>query len=455
MAIGYYGVKLSDNVTRTPEGFLIFRDAVIARTGFQTYRGSEIPDSEKQAVDLNIGPDEEIQILRPANEVFSRATIQSYEGKPITDGHPSELVTVNNISNYQCGHIQNVRQGMEALEDGNFPLLADLVVTDSLLIDKWASGMKQLSAGYQYNLAKDTNTTICQVNNIGNHVAFVPNGRAGNAEVKDESPQPERKPVMSLRKKIMALGLKAFSQTETPENIALAMDELGSTETTTAPAASTATAVVKAPAATTAKTTASDEETVPGADRRKRLHDALDRRLDEEESNELEQEAMDTESRKELRELMADEDCNDEEEEPDGEDEEKEEEEGEGEDEVPDGTGTPEIPAAERTHASVPEATDAAFRSGAVSVLKVLKPLIAKSSDKKLKAAFDTAIKTVAGHTRQKKTGNYGKFARAAATMSDAAKAQMNRTPAEVAAAQDKIMADSGKAKNAMYAGRR
>jgi len=42
MGLAYYGVKLSDNWIETPEHYVIYKNAVIGRSGFQKYKGSEL-----------------------------------------------------------------------------------------------------------------------------------------------------------------------------------------------------------------------------------------------------------------------------------------------------------------------------------------------------------------------------------------------------------------------------
>ena len=64
MAIAYYGVKLSDNWIETPEGYVIFKNAVIGRTGFQKYKGSELNQEELQQQGVTVGPDEEVELFR-------------------------------------------------------------------------------------------------------------------------------------------------------------------------------------------------------------------------------------------------------------------------------------------------------------------------------------------------------------------------------------------------------
>ena len=92
MKTAYYGSRISDSISRTPEGFLICRDVPIARVGVQDYLGREIGQEEQ--------PEEVFKVNRPAKEVFDRAAVASFEGKPVTDNHPDEDVTAENYSKY-------------------------------------------------------------------------------------------------------------------------------------------------------------------------------------------------------------------------------------------------------------------------------------------------------------------------------------------------------------------
>lgn len=182
----YYTVKLSPNVEETPEGYLIFRNAVIARTGFQKYKGIDLPEDELLEQGITVNPDSEYELYRSESEVFAPETIASFLGKHVTDKHPPELLDIDNLDEYNCGTILKVWKGTEPLEDGNWPLLADIQVTNKLLIQKWRGGIRELSCGYNYHVIL-INKILNQVDILGNHVAFVENGRAGTAKVLDSA----------------------------------------------------------------------------------------------------------------------------------------------------------------------------------------------------------------------------------------------------------------------------
>jgi hypothetical protein len=167
--ICYYGDKLSTNMAVTPEGFLICRNVPIARTGYQQYLGSELFEDGN--------PDEIIDVYRSPKEVFSVATLASFEGKPVTDGHPDVDVTPDNYKMFSKGHVQHVRVGSG---DDADKILADLYITDQDLIDEIRNGKREVSAGYYAEDKEDETGRLCQTKIRGNHVAVVDEGRAGH-----------------------------------------------------------------------------------------------------------------------------------------------------------------------------------------------------------------------------------------------------------------------------------
>ena len=82
----YFAAHLSDNISETPEGYRICRNAVIGRSGFQAYRVDELTDPDGLLSDRP--GSEEIQVWRDPSEVFSARTLASFEGKDFT-GHAS------------------------------------------------------------------------------------------------------------------------------------------------------------------------------------------------------------------------------------------------------------------------------------------------------------------------------------------------------------------------------
>ena len=165
--------RLSEHRSKTPEGYLICLDAILARTGKQTYRKNEI------FADSN--DDSEIEVDRTEDEVFSPATLASFENKPITVEHPDEDVNVHNYKEYAVGFVRDVRKGSI---DGKPVMLGNLVITDEETIKEIENGEHtDLSCGYDCDIEDEEHP--CQKNIRGNHVALCEQGRAGIARIVD------------------------------------------------------------------------------------------------------------------------------------------------------------------------------------------------------------------------------------------------------------------------------
>lgn len=187
--LAYYGYKISPNQLETDEGFLICRNVPIARTGDQQYLASE----------LGLDGDKVVTVHRPEEEVFSEATIASFEGKPVTDNHPSELLDSSNVTIHSKGHAQNIRRGVGEWNDY---LVGDLFVQDERLIEEVRNGKREVSCGYSVDYVDNGDGTFTQRNIRGNHIAIVEEGRAGhkaaimdsiNKAKADEQPERNKK----------------------------------------------------------------------------------------------------------------------------------------------------------------------------------------------------------------------------------------------------------------------
>lgn len=125
--------------------------------------------------------------LRLPDDVFDPESIASFAMLPITDGHPAGgSVTSENARDLQRGHLgENVE-----IEDDRF-LAARVLITDGALVKKVVDGdAAELSCGYTCVVVDESGTHPefgdfdCRQTVIrGNHVAVVPEGRAG-AEVR-------------------------------------------------------------------------------------------------------------------------------------------------------------------------------------------------------------------------------------------------------------------------------
>ena len=172
--MAFYASKISPNLYKTEEGYLVCPSVPIGRVGGIKYLDTE----------LGIGNEGKlITVYRNKEENSNKYTLSSFEGKPITDGHPDVDIDATNYNYYQKGHMQNIKA------DNDY-IYADLFITDSTLIDEVLSGAKrQVSCGYK-TIYKEYNGDLYQTNIRGNHLAIVEEGRAGNAvSIRDDANQ--------------------------------------------------------------------------------------------------------------------------------------------------------------------------------------------------------------------------------------------------------------------------
>lgn len=211
--IYYYGNEISPNQIETVEGFLICKNVPIARTGEQEYLARDLA--------LDGDPERVIKVNRYEADVFEPATLASFEGKPVTDGHPPEEVEPFNFASYAKGHMQRVRR------EGDL-MVADLYINDPNLINDVRNGIKrEVSCGYICEYVPDGDN-YKQTKIRGNHVAVVPRGRAGHmVSIKDESTSNIKKGGNTMSKFTKEL-LKVFG-TATKDASAEEIDEMAET----------------------------------------------------------------------------------------------------------------------------------------------------------------------------------------------------------------------------------
>lgn len=165
----YTTEQLSEHMYETPEGFLVCYDVPVARIGEYTYKNNEVP--------IEGGKDGLVKIQRDEAEVFNEETIKSFEGKPVTINHPNDFVTPQNWKDLAHGTMQNVRRGEKGQED---LLIADLCLTTEDAIKLVKAGLRQVSCGYDAQYDQIEPGLGKQKDIIGNHLALVVKGRAGN-----------------------------------------------------------------------------------------------------------------------------------------------------------------------------------------------------------------------------------------------------------------------------------
>jgi len=155
---GAVGARINPNT-----GFLHVRDSKIARSGILVYS-----DGKKQW-----------------NEFRSDATIAAsaptFSGVVFTNQHPPVLVTVDNVRDFQAGHVGAVRV------EGKFLVADEIVITQQAAIDRAQQpGGWELSIGFLTDVVRRDGTApdgkafqFEQTELEGNHVAGEDVGRAG------------------------------------------------------------------------------------------------------------------------------------------------------------------------------------------------------------------------------------------------------------------------------------
>jgi hypothetical protein len=186
--------ELSPRQTLTAEGFLIARDAVLARCGEQEYHDSEIPDVDADSNGWII-------VDRPESEVFDPASLRSYVGKPVVLNHPDDgaaFVHPDNVRDLQIGSVLAARRGEGEYRDC---VVGDLMFTNKPAIDLIRKGTyRSLSAGYDTTYTQSAPGRATQHRIRVNHVALLPTGTArcgDRCRVRDHHPQPPAKPGMT------------------------------------------------------------------------------------------------------------------------------------------------------------------------------------------------------------------------------------------------------------------
>src|ERR1035437_4059387 len=125
--------KLSENISETPEGYLLCLAVAIARTGVMECGPGETP--------LEVGEDGIVYVSRDAEELFSSRAMASFEGKSITVRHPEKFVDPYNWKELTKGTMHNVRRASELDDDGEEVLLADVLITEAFAITLVKNGL--------------------------------------------------------------------------------------------------------------------------------------------------------------------------------------------------------------------------------------------------------------------------------------------------------------------------
>lgn len=173
-------LEIADAPHVTRAGYMV-ANCRVARTGCQTYSGSEVGKPDMG----------DVSVWRPESEVFDAKSLASFAYKPVVIGHPDQSVTADTWKQVAVGLM-----GGEVLRDGRF-VAVPLALMDRKAIDAVRDGTSELSMGYECDLEFADGETpegekyqAIQRGIIINHAALVPKGRAGpQCRVGDAWPQ--------------------------------------------------------------------------------------------------------------------------------------------------------------------------------------------------------------------------------------------------------------------------
>lgn len=172
----FFKTRLGNTRYQLADGSVLFKDVPIGRTGEQVYGAQELPEIEPDSQGL-------IVVRRTPEEVFSERTMASFEAMAVTIGHPKDFngniifVTPQNWRQLANGHIQDVRRGGGEQSD---LLLADVIAKTQEAIQAVEDGDDEVSCGYDADYRQISPGIAEQYAITGNHLALVPNGRAGS-----------------------------------------------------------------------------------------------------------------------------------------------------------------------------------------------------------------------------------------------------------------------------------
>ncbi len=150
---------------RLPNGF-VRAEGYLTRSGIFVYRD---------------GQGNTVRELRPPEEVMHPEALASFALVPVTNDHPSELLTADNAKQYAVGSVS------ESVVPEGDKVRAVLMITDASAIEALDAGKSKLSCGYTADVVQEAGVwqgqpyDAVQRNIRGNHVALVDAGRAGPA----------------------------------------------------------------------------------------------------------------------------------------------------------------------------------------------------------------------------------------------------------------------------------
>jgi hypothetical protein len=174
--------KISDNIERLHDGSILCKGVALTRAGdflyapgeLRSLTGGRLNDSTAEIFTT---------VRRTVDDIHDPKTILSFQGAPITIGHPDSLITPDNRRHVlTVGEVLNPRPGTGQDAD---KLLGDLHITDREAIDAVAPPdggepkLREVSCGYRFQYQQVGRGFGRQTDILGNHLALVPRGRCG------------------------------------------------------------------------------------------------------------------------------------------------------------------------------------------------------------------------------------------------------------------------------------
>lgn len=216
---------------KTSDGYLV-ADVKVARTGVQTYLGTEVdPDGS-----LGLRDRDTVAVYRPEDEVFSEDAMRSYAYRPVTNDHPSEAVTADNWKSLAVGQTDG-----KVVRSGDW-VQVPMVLMDASMIAQVEGGKRQLSMGYRCTIDATPGTTpdgvqydAVQRGMRMNHLAVVTAARAGQDARIGDGTDPAGVPTEDSRmtantQKVVVDGISYEMSDQGAQLVARLVKQLGDAE---------------------------------------------------------------------------------------------------------------------------------------------------------------------------------------------------------------------------------
>lgn len=195
-----------DSQRRTRDGYLTVSAKVAKAGNVQLYSGAEVGKPEMAVV----------RVYRPADEVFSNDTMQSFAHRPVTFGHPDKSVSSQNWKDVAKGWSDG-----EVARDGDF-IRVSMLLADAGTIQEIENGTRELSMGYDCSLEWSAGTTpsgetydAIQRGIRSNHIAVVPKARGGSdLRIEDSANRNDFQMMTDAERQVMKDRVKSMSLDE-------------------------------------------------------------------------------------------------------------------------------------------------------------------------------------------------------------------------------------------------